>query len=273
MRRLEFPDGHAGEAFPNGEYAVAIRHPGAPYLVTHLGIFAVPLKEAQATDPEGRLSWGPRFIRIASAPFRVAGVSHCFDHVIWEWSALTWGWNEWAIAHCGVSAVIYAADGSMVAANCGPDVGSQGYRYVEDHTGRLVTGAETFHHPTLDLFEWTARGEIIIGQGHESGAILVRGATRRVIEAGDCRLIRYTRSGDRHAVAIVKQLEDKVVLLWFTDDEIVQFPHEDAPVPPPPPPPPPPGPPPAPPKPKPKKKTKKKKKKKPQKPPKKRVRR
>lgn len=223
MRRLEIPDGLYGEALPDGQYAVLVK--GA-HIQTHLGNIPLPAEEVGG--------WGPLYLRIASAPFRVAGQASQVAGVTWErtYRGGWWGggWGDWKcipLTACGVSPVIYDRDGVLHISDC--SIGSQGWRYVSD-AGELITGDATYAHPTLRVAEWTEHGGITIGQGYAGGAILcyqgVSGPSRAILEPGDCRFIRFNRAGDRLAVTIVKFVERTTVIYWLTVDEIASLLHE-----------------------------------------------
>jgi hypothetical protein len=98
-------------------------------------------------------------------------------------------------------------------------IGTQGIRYVEN--GVPVSGDATYTAPGAQLHEYTVRGDVTAGQGHESG-LLVNG---RVLEPGLCYFVRFERSGDALAIATVKLQDRQAVLHWLTVAEIASLPN------------------------------------------------
>jgi hypothetical protein len=102
-------------------------------------------------------------------------------------------------------------------------IGSQGIRYIDDLTP--ITGDATYRDG--ELFEWTRRGDVTVGQGHEGGCLI----NGRVLEPGDRRFIRFERNAEQLAIAMVDQPGNAAVLIWMTRPELVSLPFPGTPVP------------------------------------------
>lgn len=224
VTRLELPGAWYAEALPCAPgaappcaYAAAV--PGS-HVVTHAGQVPLPPQELLANG------LGPLYLRATNVGgFKFAGQSHAYGFA-WVHDARGWT-HDPRIAH-GVSGAIFDLAGQLVLSD--PSYGSQGFRFV-DAGGRIWTGDETYGHPTLRLSEWTAHGDITIGQGwtYAGGAVAVRGTDRRMLEPGHTTFLRFNRAGDRLAIAIVKLLEQKAVLLWLDAADLATFPLEPEP--------------------------------------------
>lgn len=207
VRRIELPGCWYVDALPTGEYAAACR--GSKPVQSHLGELGKP----EAGD-------GPLYLRLAATgPFRFAGQSHIG---LGTWEFTNGGW-QLRPANCGISGAIYDATGILRLSDC--SIGSQGWRYVEDGTGRLVTGDATYADIPRQLWEWTTHGDITIGQGL-TGCIALRNGERKLLERGDCHFARYNRSGDAISVAMAMFAEQKAVVLWFNATDLASFPTE-----------------------------------------------
>lgn len=212
MNRLAVAGGWYGEALVSGDYAVLMVD---SHLQTSQGLAPLPGENVlylRATN--------------AGGGFGVCGVGGGSD------TALLWrdGWTAHGLAH-GVSACIFDNDGVLHVAT--PAQGSQGYRYCAED-GSLVTGDDTYNsatpfavvHGVTDLWEWTQRADLTIGQNSKDECIIVGPAGRRVLEGGQCRFIRFNRVGDSLAVAMWKPLENCAVLHWLTSADISTLPLE-----------------------------------------------
>jgi hypothetical protein len=132
-----------------------------------------------------------------------AGQGH-EDRQCWEWVAGMWHDRGPAV---GNNAAIYHADGTLeIVRALGTFTGALGWRYVADD-GTLVATWETYDARTpmsiarglpADFWEWTERGDIILGQGPGGLHAFVpddRGGRRRIeILAGDVKYIRFYRT-------------------------------------------------------------------------------
>jgi len=121
-------------------------------------------------------------------------------------------------------------------------IGSQGIRYVNE-SNMPVTGDATIG---FDPAEFTVRGDVTVGQGHDSGVLVnkrmlgYREDGRFIREGGNCQFVNFERDGDALAVGMVKFLEGQSVLYWLLRHEVDALPLPTDPIDPPPPPPPPP---------------------------------
>jgi hypothetical protein len=153
------------------------------------------------------------FPRLSPDGSRFAGIGHQ-DGKCWEW---TGQWNDMGPTH-GTQSVIYDATGVLhVVRGPGEHPGSQGWRYVAED-GRLIASWETYDPTTplaqqfgvTHLWEWTACGDVIFGQGGDEGGLQALVAGRRVLlDTGDCRFIHPYREGDRFAAAYVRAGESE----------------------------------------------------------------
>src|SRR5215471_16745717 len=161
MRRLPFPSAWYCDATPSGAYVVT--YPQS-HFETHLGRVELPPGEP----------WGIGYVRCtdnhidAAQGFAFAGQAHSTTNpAAWEWMAGI-GWGSMPPPACGVSPCIYDLNGVLHRSDCGPGVGSQGYRYVTPENV-LVTGDATYG-PFHGLFEYSAAGDLYIGQGAYDGS-------------------------------------------------------------------------------------------------------
>lgn len=127
---------------------------------------------------------GPLFLDITTVGgFKILGKgANSFKS--WERIGDEWFEREEAI---GNYSVMYDLEGIPHFSKGGP-VGSQGWRYVDQQTGRLVTGDETISSVDGLLNEVVRLpGGIEIGQGHDTGGVVVRidGVLRQLAE-GAC---------------------------------------------------------------------------------------
>ena len=162
------------------------------HIETHLGILPFPPGEP----------WGVLFLRQTSVgPWKVAGKGHESGDT-WEWDG---GWKPRGPSN-GENGFIYDLAGNLHIIAPGPNVTSQGYRYVAAD-GSLVLGDATYG-PWNGLSEWSDLGDgLYIGQGDPqhgtpTGAVLwdASRGVHLLLEAGLCTFIRSQRVGE--AVAI-----------------------------------------------------------------------
>lgn len=97
-------------------------------------------------------------------------------------------------------------------------IGVQGIRQVVD--GQVISGDATTRNTDATLHEFTVHGDVVVGQGHESGT-LVNG---RELEPGDCRHIRFEWAPNLMSVAIVKQPEKRAIMCWFERRDVETLP-------------------------------------------------
>lgn len=202
--RIVVPNGWYADATPKGEYAVSLLSGG---VITDKGTVSAPAPN------DGLL-----YLRIARDGTRFAGQSHA-GLGSWEWNGTAWR-NDTNVAY-GVSGLIYnAAD---VLTFSGPQFGSQGFRYIEDGTGRLVTGDETYADASRRIGEYTTHGDITVGQSGFD-CIAIRGSERRVLVSGECNFPRFNRDGDHLAIAAAQFHAHQAVLLFFDVSDLNTFP-------------------------------------------------
>jgi hypothetical protein len=209
MTRIEIPGGMYCDALPNGAY-VCIRASGQP-LVTHLG---------EVPSPAGA---NPLYVRCTEVGgWKFAGQSNHNPETL---EYRDGGWHPVPIVACGVSPVIYDLTGQLHISDCGPSVGSQGWRYVDSVTGALVTGDATYGS-SFGLSEWTdIGGGWYIGQCNLArGCACWDGTTLRMIEPGDSWFIRARRDGDQVSIALVRKTGDPSILRWLTMAELRAMP-------------------------------------------------
>jgi hypothetical protein len=210
VRRHVVDGGWYADALPSGAWA-ASRH-ADDLLVTDKGVL---------TPPERLL-----FVRMADDG-RIAGQGHTSNKAV-EYKA--GAWKVLPYTACGVSPVIYDANGHLLISDCGPGIGSQGYRYVTA-TGVVVGDQSYGPKHGVDLFEWTDLGNgYRVGQGpDDNGAWFYDGAKYYEVITGKARFIRARLAGD--LVSIACWLEPhQSSFLWATVDEIrANFTAKDSP--------------------------------------------
>lgn len=217
MKVKTFVGGWYADAWPTGEYVVV--YPDARgYMDTHLG-------KVHFSTPERK----PLYPRLTTVGWlKVAGQYRNNDTLEWR---LVGGWRSIPQTAHGVSPVIYDATGKLHLATSA--IGSQGYRYVERGTGRLVTGDQTYAPKgQMRLFEWTDLGDgIVIGQGEQGGAVVWDGQKHRLLASGLCRFIRANRVGNDVSVAYWRE-DGPTAIFWLTMAELRVLPVLASPTPP-----------------------------------------
>jgi uncharacterized coiled-coil protein SlyX len=222
--RIEFPGGRECELQPNGAYVALIWD---SHFDTSFGRVTLPNQNVV-------------YHRLNAAGTAFAGQGHSDGHA-WEFKNGVWSIVDQLAL--GVSPVIY--DGLDTLRVSHGEVGSQGFRYVDQTTGRIFTGDETYADLTNKLWESTTLGDVQCGQGGDEEGLqcIVRGK-RVLVEPGVNRFVRFNRQGDNLAICSAKLAEGKAVGHRLTVAELFAKPTYEVPgtvvVPPPPPPPPPP---------------------------------
>jgi hypothetical protein len=212
MRRIEIPGGLEAEALPSGAYACRLTR---GVIETHLG----HLDQSAGTA---------RWLRITEVGgFQIA--AQCEERpVTLHWRGT---WEVLPTTPVGVSPVLFDDDGALHISD--GSIGSQGWRYVDPLTGRLVTGDETYRHPRAPaLYEYTDIGDgLYVGQHGDDtrpGCVLWDGARLRMVEAGRVRFIRANRNGETVALAMMREDGLPAVVLWTTVEELLALPPLDA---------------------------------------------
>lgn len=155
------------------------------------------------------------FLRLSRSG-QIAGQAHVTGKaLLWNGSV----WNNAGTTH-GVSPCVFDAAGNLVVATLAQ--GSQGYRYCASD-GRLVTGDETYADPARQIWEYTTYGDVTIGQGN-TGCLTISPYGRRMLALGDCRFVRFSREGNRCAVAMVRP--GVATFFWFDVSELASLPLE-----------------------------------------------
>jgi len=210
MKRLTIPSGRECDALPSGEYACWLADGSA--VQTHVGL--VPTVKGIV----------PRFVRVTKVGgFQFAGQADHYGPD--EGPCVTWhettGWAFLATVPCGTSPVIYDRNGNLHISNCGPGIGSQGFRYVDYVTGRIVPGDETIASP-VGLSEWIDLGDgILVGLGNVvNGCTIWDGHDLRMLEPGDNQFIRAQRDGDQVSLAMARYHGEPSVIIWTTMAEL-----------------------------------------------------
>ena len=205
--RIEIPGGIYAEACPNGRYAALVMN---SHIATDSGNIALP---------------GENVLDLRSScetTQRLCGTGHQTG-TAWLYNGAQW--ENLGIAF-GNNACIFAGSEVKFVRGPGEPSGSQGFRYV-DFNGRVFYAFETYADPVRQIFEYTDRGALTIGQGPETGCHLVTANSRRLVESGDCRFVRYNGLSDQQAVGISKLGEGKAVLQWLTVNELLNLPLVD----------------------------------------------
>jgi hypothetical protein len=216
MTRHDIPNGWYCDALPSGAWVVSLKGGG---LDTDHG----PIPRC----PGGNLLW----VRIAPDGVRFAGIGNDDDRC-WLWDGTRWLNNGPAF---GPRAVIWQGDVLAVVRQAGTPTGAIGWRYVADD-GSLVMSKDTYADEARHIWEYTTRGDLVIGQAATGEGCEALVAGRRVLlAAGDAYAVNFNRHGDACSVACY--LPDRSVLLWFTRADLDRLPTWTIPVAPPPPPP------------------------------------
>jgi hypothetical protein len=202
VTRIEIPDGFECDALPSGEYVSLLTHDPSK-LITHFG----ELPTIKNVTPRY-----PRITKV-NGPFRLAGQSSdAMFGALAEWAENA-GWAFSPTVPCGVSPVIYDNAGKLYISNCGPGIGSQGYRFCDYVTGALVTGDAT-NSSSFGVSAWTFLGDgLYVGQNdiERPGVVVWDGVMRREVEAGDSYVIRAQRSGEAVSLAFYKATSSVII--------------------------------------------------------------
>jgi len=168
------------------------------------------------------------FLRVAnSGPRFAAAYSSAQPDRAKEWTGSAW---EDRGLSCGMNPVIYsAANGLVVVAKCVAPTGAQGWRYLDDATGQLVT-AESTYAPKVgepQIWEYTAWPDFRIGQGQTGVKVWSQptGTKAFSFEAlratGQLRNIHARRVGNDVAITVVDYDQHLTTVTWATMGEIL----------------------------------------------------
>lgn len=212
MKSLTFNGGQYAFALPDGGYGVLF--PGS-HIDTHLGRIALPADDVLflvGTSFNGAL--------YMAGQGHNSGNCWLYGPKGWQSAGPTFGVSPCAFGTDTLYVVTSGSTCRMVSLRDGEardltaPFGSQGIRYIRGISP--VSGDDTYRDG--DYFEFTERGNVRVGQGAIGGAII----NGRLLETGECRFIRFERSGDQLAIAIVQP--GRAVLHWLTVSEIASLP-------------------------------------------------
>lgn len=223
-----------GDARTDGRYAIAVPNG----VQTNLGLIPPP-----PGGPAG-------YVRLPSAGLNIACVGQR-DGFAYEWNSKT-GWEKRIGAYktgqaFGMNGVIYDHFDKLVIADGSKEIGSQGWRFVGQN-GALVPAQATYADIPNGIFEYTEYGDVRIGQGPETGAVVhfpfrdKNGKLvmdKRWLVYGEltpkhaARNIRVNRTGDNFAITVVCYAEHVTFVVYATLAELKALPtfQETKPVP------------------------------------------
>jgi hypothetical protein len=205
MNRLPFDGAWEGDCLPAGQFVAAFPD---GRLVTHVGVW-------QAAE------W-LRYPRMSPISNFVAGTGQTSNRIIEVGPNMVTDRGP----ACGNSACAYWPDGRLeMNPDCAPPYHGLGIRWIDSV---VHTGADTYIDSARHIYEWTQHGEITIGQGGsgpygEDPCVLLYHDRRYLLEGGTCRVVRFSRDGDRLAVGFFAMDKAAFVALWFTVAEIAGF--------------------------------------------------
>lgn len=203
MTRKDFPGGWYGDALPDGRYAVLIK---GQRVDTHLGPVSLPGEDIL-------------FLDVApTTPFKVAGQSQNGRGTL---ESREGGQFQVVGSSFGVLPNIYLPNGDLLLATAS----HQGFRYIDDN-GRPVTGDESQRDPETGLNEFTKTGGVTVGFA-DNGIHIVYNGVRRVVTPGDTYgsyTVKFSRAGDSFSLFYHDRATLSSHAIWFTRDEISQFP-------------------------------------------------
>jgi len=216
MKRIEIDHGLYADALPGGRYVCVLKN-DTSYVQTHAGPIATQ---------DGLV---PLFVTLdPSSDFRFAGQSNNSpDTLMWAGT-----WIRDKREPCGANPCIFDNDG-VLHVNVGCKAGVMGWRYVDPHTGQLVTGDATYSSP-WGLSEFTYIGDsLYIGQCNvsEAGCAVWDGTNLRMVNAGPARFIKAHRIGNDVAIAYVQEHNLPSILIFTTVDELRACPIVQEPTP------------------------------------------
>jgi hypothetical protein len=201
------------------------------------GSYVVLIRDSHFETSEGRVPLSPvgNVLELVTGPQRrFAGHGHN-DVNVWEWDG---SWQNRGVGE-GQNCCLYDANGKLqiIRETDGAPTGSQGWRYRDPDTGRLVPSDERPLAFGLTQPVSLGRG-IWIGQGHDGGGVKVwDGAHLRILASGACYAIRAEVAGEQIGLAFYEVLggdRTRAFVGFPTFAELLALPL-DVPTPPPPP--------------------------------------
>jgi len=215
VKRIEVAGGLYCDALPGERWACLV--PSQSCVLTHHGMIALD---------RGSM---PLFLRLNPLDdLTFAGQSHDTpDTLLYRETH----WTRVLPAACGANPVIFDHAGALHISDC--SMGVNGWRHVDPITGKLISGDDTYAHPSGQISEYTDLGNgLAIGQSNvKEGCALWDGTHSRLIEPGGARFIRVSRDGDQVAIAMVKEHGEPSVLIWTTVTELLALPVLERPAP------------------------------------------
>src|SRR3569832_1426516 len=184
MKTVIGPAGWYCDARPDFGYVFLARD---SHLETHAGRVELP-------DHQNLL-----YIDIAPTGNRFAGVGHRDDQA-WEWNGDEWICHGRAI---GPRAVMYGAEGRL---------------YVDD-AGKPVPTDRSMADVHRQLWQYTTHDGTTVGQGGkgslgEDPVVVVIDGRRRLLAEGQCRFIKFRKSGSLCSVAFVREDTGQSIMRW-----------------------------------------------------------
>jgi hypothetical protein len=202
-----YPGALYGVNLVSGEQAICF----PDRVATHLG---------RVDNPNGDYLMFPRITTVGG--FAITGKAHT-------------GGNAWVNAGSWIDdgpsngswPAIFDRAGTLHIIRPGPDVTSQGYRYV-DEQNRLILGDDTYYSPAMGLSEYTTLAGVSIGQGHDRGGVrvMIDGIGRR-LDDGPCTMVQVDHADGQFAISYTRV--DRVIQLWISRDELAALPKDEAP--------------------------------------------
>lgn len=189
----EIPGAIYVDALPTGEFACCLFDGSVD---THIG---------KLTARDNLL---PYYVRVTNiGGFQFAGQSSGNKQTLY-YNGI---WNYLDEIPVGINPVIFDHDGLLHISN--GSVGSQGYRYVDYYSGKIVSGDDSLYLPAGDIFEYTYLGDgLYVGQGSVTGVVVWDGKFRRLLYDGTSNAIRASRFMELVAVSFYQPNKPSVII-------------------------------------------------------------
>jgi hypothetical protein len=199
--------------FASGWYVDATLHyyvivtPGKG-CATHHGIVPFPPGE----------KWGLQFVRISPTGDRFAGHAHDLGG-LWEYVFGIGEGKGWRLVSQATSGrIVYSRFGELF------DQLPAGYQYV-DTSDQPVSRNRTYLY-FHGLNEWSKVGPFYIGQGHETGGVLLIHesdmSTRRVIDTGTCFAVNTFTDGTTYVISYLRAGEGAIIVKALEPELLAQ---------------------------------------------------
>ena len=100
-----------------------------------------------------------------------------------------------------------------------------GICYISD---RVYTGADTYMDHERHIYEWTEHDSITVGQNGkgpygEDPCVILYNGRRYLLEGGTCRVIRFSKQGDKLSIGFFRVDVGAFVAHWLTVAEIAEL--------------------------------------------------